>query len=147
MLRAAGFPGRGSMQRPLALFVGQDGPRRNRGFIKASQSVVSDAGVWESGGPRAVASGRPLTLHAPCCSLNMVSQKSKSRGRGGKRAGAGRPPMDDADRLDQLVQFRVTSAERELLSAAAKAAELSLSQWLRGVAVRAARRSQKHAER
>ena len=52
----------------------------------------------------------------------------------------GRPKNDPADNLSQLVTFRLTESELERCERAAEAADMTLREWLRDRAVRAAGR-------
>ncbi len=55
----------------------------------------------------------------------------------------GRPKNDPADNLSKLVTFRLTESELAQCERAAKDAGLSLREWLRDRAARAATRAQK----
>lgn len=57
---------------------------------------------------------------------------------GGKRPGAGRPRLPDAERRDQIVSIVFTRPELELIT---RAAAGERHQWARGVLLRAARDS------
>ena len=52
----------------------------------------------------------------------------------------GRPPVADADRRDTLVRVLTTKSEHEELQRAADAASMSVSTWMRSVALERARR-------
>ena len=54
------------------------------------------------------------------------------------KRGRGRPPGNPAENLSQLVTFRLTKAEAKLCAKAAKAAKLTLREWLRDRVSRAA---------
>lgn len=51
----------------------------------------------------------------------------------------GRPPVADADRRETLVRVLTTEGEHEELQRAADAAGLSVSSWMRSVALEKAR--------
>ena len=53
----------------------------------------------------------------------------------------GRPPIDKTGPKQERMELRVEKSEKEAMEAAAKAADLSLSDWARGVLLRAAKRS------
>jgi hypothetical protein len=55
----------------------------------------------------------------------------------------GRPPTAPADSLSKITAIRLTPSERTECEQAAKRAGVNLSEWLRELAVRAARRSAK----
>ena len=59
-----------------------------------------------------------------------------------KKAPLGRPPVADADRRATLVRVLTTKAEHEELQRAAEAASMSVSTWVRSVALEKARRGQ-----
>lgn len=73
----------------------------------------------------------------------MVSRRAKRVRKKAKAAGknlGGRPPyLDDADKRESLVRVLTTASELEELKAAAKSAKLSLSSWVREVALERAR--------
>lgn len=56
-----------------------------------------------------------------------------------KEPKVGRPPLKAKDRHDRLIRVLVTEAEHEELRLAAEAASLSLSTWIRVVALEKAR--------
>lgn len=62
------------------------------------------------------------------------SKKDKAKPR------MGRPPVADADRRDTLLRVLTTKGEHEELQRAASAAGLSVSTWVRSVALERARR-------
>jgi len=49
---------------------------------------------------------------------------------GGRRPGAGRPPLDPSLKRGELISVRVTPAFRAQVATAAAAAELSVSDWM-----------------
>lgn len=53
----------------------------------------------------------------------------------------GRPPIAPEDRRDVLVRVLTTEAEREELQDAADAASMSISTWMRAVALERARQN------
>ena len=53
----------------------------------------------------------------------------------------GRPPKDKTGAKQERLEFRVEKSEKEAMEAAAKTAELPLSEWARGVLLRAAKRT------
>jgi len=55
------------------------------------------------------------------------------------RSRIGRPPVADADRRDTLVRVLTTEAEHEELQQAASGASMSVSTWVRSVALERAR--------
>lgn len=59
------------------------------------------------------------------------------------KAKRGRPPIDPALKASEMVPVRMTTAERQAYQAAADAAEVSLSEWIRGCCARAAKRQPK----
>ena len=50
----------------------------------------------------------------------------------------GRPRKEDAGRKDDVIRFRVTDEQRDLLQAAAEARGLNLSAWILELALNAA---------
>lgn len=56
-----------------------------------------------------------------------------------KRQRIGRPPVRDADRRDTLVRVLTTTAEHEELQRAAASVAMSVSTWLRSIALERAR--------
>jgi hypothetical protein len=56
-----------------------------------------------------------------------------------KEPKAGRPPLKAKDRHDRLIRVLVTKSEHEELRLAAEVASLSLSMWIRTVALERAR--------
>jgi len=56
-----------------------------------------------------------------------------------KRQRAGRPKIANADRRDALVRVLTTAAEHEELQRAASIASMSVSTWVRSVALERAR--------
>ena len=56
--------------------------------------------------------------------------RAKRKGPGGRRAGAGRKPLDPAVKRGELVSVRVTPALREQIVKAAATAEQSVSDWM-----------------
>lgn len=64
----------------------------------------------------------------------MVSKAKKGKGR------IGRPPVADADRRDTLVRVLTTEEEHGELQRAAEAASMSVSTWIRAVALEKARK-------
>jgi hypothetical protein len=57
-----------------------------------------------------------------------------------KKVMIGRPPIDKEDRRATLVRVLTTAAEHEELRQAAEAASMSVSTWVRAVALEKARR-------
>ncbi len=57
-----------------------------------------------------------------------------------RKGSAGRPIMEPHERRTTFLRVRIRQDERELLEAAAAAADQRLSDWARDVLVRAARR-------
>lgn len=53
----------------------------------------------------------------------------------------GRPPLPPEDARSEAIRVRTTPAEADAIRAAAQAAGVSISDWARGLLVRAARRS------
>ncbi len=51
--------------------------------------------------------------------------------RGGKRKGAGRKPAPPGERRSEIIKFRVTVGGKAAIAAAAAAAEMDVSAWLR----------------
>jgi hypothetical protein len=66
---------------------------------------------------------------------------SKPRGKPGpaKKNRGGRPAVADADRRDTLVRVLTTGAEHAELQAAAARASMSVSSWVRSIALERAR--------
>lgn len=60
----------------------------------------------------------------------MVDERKKG-GRGGARKGAGRPPKDPSEVLDDELQVPCKREDKERWKARATAAELSLAAWAR----------------
>jgi len=59
-----------------------------------------------------------------------------------KKPRMGRPPLPAKDVRSDLIRLRVTRAEKATLAAAAKRAEIDVSEWLRSLGLReAAKRS------
>ncbi len=58
-----------------------------------------------------------------------------------KKPGIGRPPVADADKRKKLVKVLTTEAELAELQHAADVASMTLSTWVRSVALEKARRS------
>lgn len=56
--------------------------------------------------------------------------RTKRRGPGGRRAGAGRKPLDPAIKRGELVSVRVTPTLRAQIIKAAAAADQSVSDWM-----------------
>lgn len=56
------------------------------------------------------------------------------------RPALGRPTIPAEEKRDQIVQFRCTAGERAEIEQAAEKSERRLSDWLRDLALRAARR-------
>jgi hypothetical protein len=70
----------------------------------------------------------------------MVSKPKRGRGSGaGKKNRGGRPPVADADRRDTLVRVLTTAAEHEELQKASAYVGMTLSTWVRFVALERAR--------
>ena len=57
-----------------------------------------------------------------------------------RRRVGGRPPLPKAERRDRLIVFRMRAAEESQLRDAATAGGLTLTEWLRRVTLRAAKR-------
>ena len=51
-----------------------------------------------------------------------------------------RPPLPDEERRSEVLQLRLTKAERELLDAGAEAAEMLLTEFIRETALNRAKR-------
>ena len=56
-------------------------------------------------------------------------------GLGGKRRGAGQPPLPREEYRGHVLRVRVNEGEREAIEAAAKAAEKTVSAYLRDLGV------------
>ena len=56
------------------------------------------------------------------------------------RKSPGRPPKQEAERLAERIDIRITSAEKADFETASELAELSLSEWMRARLQTAARR-------
>lgn len=70
----------------------------------------------------------------------MVSKPKKGRTTDtGKKNRGGRPPVADADRRDTRVPVLTTEAEYEELQHAAASVSMSVSTWIRSVALERAR--------
>ncbi|HWL29883.1 MAG TPA: hypothetical protein VNQ97_13335 [Burkholderiaceae bacterium] len=57
-----------------------------------------------------------------------------------KRSARGRPALPDEEKRDQLIQFRCSAGEKAGIEDAAAKSGKHLSDWLRDLAIRAARR-------
>lgn len=55
----------------------------------------------------------------------------------------GRPTKEPAERLSEIIQFRLTSAEREQCEQAAEQTGTKFSQWIRDCILKAAKRQLK----
>ncbi len=55
----------------------------------------------------------------------------------------GRPPTDPAESLSEIIQFRMTEAERAQCERAAETAEQKFSAWIRDRLLKAAKRESK----
>lgn len=58
----------------------------------------------------------------------------------------GRPPLDDAERMDHMFRIRMKQAERDEIDGAAEAVGESASEWARAILLKAARRQRKAGE-
>jgi len=73
----------------------------------------------------------------------MIRPRIKSTGRGGRRVGAGRKPLPEAEKLRNPVSVTFTDDEREKLEAAAAAKGEPLSAFIRRLVLRALARRTK----
>lgn len=91
-------------------------PRVRCPFGTATEAIAPDGYVavyWDDGVRTLIHRSHVETLH------------------GGARPGAGRPALPEGQRRDARVVVRTTQAERDGWTAMAKAAGLTLSEWVR----------------